>query len=151
MKKKVRLLRILVYIGAACIWLPLITPLIFSIIHLFMTGSLMIDYLMPAELLPMVLVGGVLFTYIAFRIRSHRLIISLSAAGTVLLFLAISVAASLTGLASGANEPEGWRLFLVMSLLAGYIIDVIVLGLGGISLIKHMCSWEAQDHSEAVG
>lgn len=140
MDKKARFLRILAYVGVACIWLPLITPLLFSVIHLFMTGRMMIDYLMPAELLPMVIVGGVLITYIAFRIRSHRLIISLSTAGTVLLFLAISAAAALTGLASGTNEPEGWRLFLVMSLLGGYIIDIIVLGIGAVLLVRSLRS-----------
>lgn len=44
--------------GTVLVFLPLLAPLFFGIIRLVQAGIFQVDYLMPAELLPLVLIGG---------------------------------------------------------------------------------------------
>jgi hypothetical protein len=53
----------------------------------------------------------------------------------------VSLAASLglaqvTGLASGEAEPGGWRMVLVVGLLAGYTLALVGVGVAGALLVR---------------
>jgi hypothetical protein len=39
-------------------------------------------------------------------------------------------------MASGEIEPSQWLIALVMGLLAGYIVAVVIMGIGGVLLIQ---------------
>jgi hypothetical protein len=97
---------------------------------------LLFDYLMPAELFPVALLGGGILLWAAIRARSHRGLIAWSLAAAVGLLVGSMVLATATGLASGAAEPTGWRLALVAGSTAGYALALVVLGVGGVSLVR---------------
>lgn len=130
--------RLLVILGTVLVWLPVLAPLAFGAVRLVQGRRLLIDYFMPAELLPVVVVGGLLLFWAAFRMRSRRWLIGGSlAAGLVLLFGGQGVAVA-TGLASGEAEPAGWPWLLTMGMILLYDLLVIVVGVGGVLLLMEL-------------
>ncbi len=122
--------------GTILVFLPLLAPLFFGIMRFAQAGIFQVDYLMPAELFPLVLIGGGLLIWAAVRahLRLKWLIWSLAAA--VGLLVLSQVAAVLTGLASGRVEAVGLPWILVVGLLVGYVVAVGFLCAGG-SLLLH--------------
>lgn len=139
------LTRVLAVAGDLLVWVPLLAPLAFGLVRLAQSRRLLVDYLMPAELFPAVLLGAVLLMVAAFRAQSHRRIIGWSSAAAFGALAAGLLAASLTGLASRAYDPVGWRLTVVAGLLGGYVAAALVLALGGGSLVVRVLSKSPRD------
>jgi len=138
MEKKDNLTKGLAMTGTILTWLPILAPIVLSGMFFLVERVFRFDYLMPAELAFLVLLGGGLLLWAAFRARSHRGLI-----GWSLVIAAAALAGSqglavLTGLASGEHEAVGWRFAVVVSLLAVYILAVIVVAVGGILLCRDL-------------
>lgn len=124
--------------GTVLVWLPVLAPFVFSLPRFLRAGFFNFDYLMPAELFLVFLAGGGLLLWAALRARSHRAVIG-GGLGAAVIFLAASmVLASATGLASGAVEPDGWQMMLVIGLIAAYSLAVVVTGVGGVLLVRDL-------------
>ena len=136
--KKNFLTRLLTASGAVLVWLPILAPLIFSIIRLVSTGQFGIDYLMPAELGLSVLAGAGLLLWAAIRSRLFVKWIAISIGVALALLFGSQGVALLTGLASGVADPSGWRLAITMAMLIGYDLAVILLGIGGFLLMREL-------------
>jgi hypothetical protein len=102
---------------------------------LIRAGIFRLDYLMPAELFPLALLGGGLLLWAALRARARRWLIGGSLAGAVVLLFGSQALAVATGLAAGRIEPAGWPWALVLAALALYVVALIVLGVGGVLLL----------------
>ena len=138
MGKRNMLTKILAITGTALVWLPVIAPVVFSLLRIMRGAPFMIDYLMPTEGFPLVLAGSGLLIWAAVRARSHvRWISWLLGIGVALLVIGQAIAV-VTGLASGAIEPAGWQWALVIAMIAGYTLAVISIGIGGIRLIRDL-------------
>jgi len=136
MQKKDVLTKVLAIAGTILVWFPILAPVFFSIEHYLRSRRFMIDYLMPAELFPAVLLGGILLLWGAFRAkRQRKLTASSFGAAIVLPFIGVGLAA-LTGLASGETAEGGWQSALVFAFIALYIVAVILLGVAGILLTR---------------
>lgn len=136
MKKDQVLIRSLAITGTVLVGLPLVAPIVFGVIFLIMNGRFLLDYLMPAELFLMVMAGGLLLFWAAWRFRSKVKQIGwglAAAAGSLALTQGF---AEITGLAHGDNPAEGWRLALVMSFLVLYILMVVWIFVSGIYLLS---------------
>jgi hypothetical protein len=133
-----RLTRALSIVGTILVWLPLVAPVALGLARFVQAGRLQIDYLMPAELFIVGLVGSVLLLWAALRARSYRGLVAGSLAAAVVMLVAGLSVASLTGLASGAVEASGWRIVVVIGLLAGYVMALCVLGVGGVLLTRRL-------------
>jgi hypothetical protein len=46
--------------------------------------------------------------------------------------------AVVTGLANGDTAPGGWAWALVLTMLAGYMLAVIMIGIGGVLLWRNL-------------
>jgi hypothetical protein len=138
MKNRNILNKILAIAGTVLVWLPVLAPVFFSAAVFIRSGTFHFDYLMPAELFLLVLVGGGLLLWAALRAHLRRKWIAWSLGSAVLLPVLGSLVAKVTGLADGRIEPTGWQWALVLAFLAGYILAVIVLGVGGILLIRDL-------------
>jgi hypothetical protein len=136
MKKKGRLTKMLAVAGTVLVWVPILAPILFSAFRLLRTGPFMFDYLMPAELFPLALVGGGLLAWGAQQAGSRRKIIDWGLVGAIGLLVGGQALAMVTGLASGETEPEGWIWALVAVSLAMYTLAVIVMGVGGVLLLR---------------
>jgi hypothetical protein len=138
MRKKGVLTKILAILGTILVWFPILVPVILSIDHFLRAHRFMIDFLMPAELFPAVLLGGLLLLWAAFRAREQRRFIGWSLTATVILPLIGGGVGAITGLASGRTAEGGWESALVFAIIALYILAVIILGVGGILLIRNL-------------
>ena len=132
------LTKILALVGTVLVWFPLLAPVLFSMASFIGDRRIRFDYLMPAELFPLVLVGGGLLIWAALRARARRGIIGWGlgiAAGMLVGGQALAV---VTGLASGETEPVGWRWALVLGSLVVYSLAVLLIGVGGLLLIRDL-------------
>jgi ABC-type spermidine/putrescine transport system permease subunit II len=138
LKEKNVLNKILVIVGTVLVWLPIAAPLLLGLLHSLRSGRLLIDFLMPAELLPVVLLGSGLLLWAAFRVRAYHKLVGW-ALGIGLAALVISQAiAVVTGLASGEIEQTGWQFVLVLSIFSLYDLCVVIIGVGGILLWRRL-------------
>jgi hypothetical protein len=138
MEKKNTFTKVLAIAGTSLVWLPILAPMLFSVAAFINMRIFRFDYLMPAELLPVVLVGGGLLIWAALRARSRGKLIGWSLGSAVGLLVLGQVLAVVTGLASGKAEPSGLRWALVISFLAAYVLAVIVSGVGGVLLLRDL-------------
>lgn len=130
--------KILAITGTVLVWLPIAAPVFFSAAVLIRSGMFRMDYLMPAELFLLVLVGGGLLLWAALRMRRLRGLIGWGLGGAFVLLFGSQLLAVATGLADGRTKPTGWQWALVLGGLAAYILAVIVIGVGGILLLRHL-------------
>ena len=128
--------KILAIVGTVLVGLPILAPILFSVVRLLQSGRFMLDYLMPAELFPLVLVGGGLLLWAALRRRRFRGLIGWGLGGAVILLVGSQALAEVTGLASGETEPTGWPFALVLGGLIAFILAVILTGVGGALLTR---------------
>jgi len=135
MDKRGTLTKILAVAGTVLVWIPVLAPVFFSIIALTSGRGFRFDYLMPAELFPLAFVGSLLLVWASLRARSRRKLILWSLAAGLASLVLGQVIASVTGLASGAIEPNGWQWALVLSMLAAYCLALVSVGVGGILLL----------------
>ena len=126
----------LAIVGTVLIWIPILAPILFTILYLATHGLFRFDYLMPAELAILVAIGGALLFWASQRAGAQRWLIGgglgVAAAGLVL----SQVLAIVSGLASGEREATGFWFALVIGLLALYLLAVIATGSGGLLLVR---------------
>jgi hypothetical protein len=134
------LTKILAMTGTVLVWLPILFTVLTGIIGTIASRVLRFDYLMPAELFPLVLVGGLLLLWAAYRARLQMKHIGWSLGAAVLFLFGGQAIAVVTGLASGAREATGWPFVLVLSLIVLYTLEVIKTGIAGVSLVRKLYS-----------
>ena len=138
MEKKDTLTKTLAVIGTVLVWLPLLAPFVFAVLLFFQRGFFGFDYLMPAELFLVVLLGSAALLWAALRARAHvRLVAGGFILAVVVLFAGQWIAV-VTGLASGETQPTGWRWGLVIGSLAIYWLGLIIVGTGGALLVRDL-------------
>jgi hypothetical protein len=136
MEKKGLSTKILAIVGTALVWFPVLAPIIMSAVEFTRMGMFRnFDYLMPAELFPVALLGGLMLLWAAIRARSRRGLIGWGLVAAIVLPVIGQVIASVTGLASGAREPVGWQWALVLASLVAYSLALVIIGVGGVMLL----------------
>ena len=138
MDKKTVLTKILAVAGTALVWLPMLTPLAFGLASLIVDGRFRFDYLMPAELFPAVLLGGLMLVWAAWRAKMEKRLIGWGSLSVLLMLVVSQLVAVLTGLASGETEPGGWQMTLVLVFLGLFWLGLIAVGVGGIRLLRRL-------------
>ncbi len=78
MKKSNNFTKVLTIVGVILVWFPILAPVLLSLIALGAMRVFRLDYLMPAELFPFALVGGLLLVWAALRAHSRLGIIAWS-------------------------------------------------------------------------
>jgi hypothetical protein len=136
MEKKRLFTKVLAITGTVLVWFPVLAPILLSAVEFARMGMFRnFDYLMPAELFPVALLGGLMLLWAAIRARSRRGLIGWSLGTAVVLPVIGQVVASVTGLASGAREPVGWQWALVLASLVAYCLALVMTGVGGVMLL----------------
>jgi hypothetical protein len=142
MNKKGVLTKILAIAGTVLVWLPIAAPLILAVASLILDQRFRLDYLMPAELFPMIIVGAALLLWAAIRAHAYIKGLVWSFVSSAALILICQGTAEITGLASGRTDANGWQYMLVVGLLIGFILAVIVLGVVGSLLVRFLYTQE---------
>jgi len=118
--------------GTVCIWSPIVIPFLLTVIAFFRRFELVFDFLMPAELFPVAIIGAALLLWASFRARSKRRWISFGIAASALALASAQLLAEVSGMASGAAEASGTWYILAVSLIVVYTVTLAVVGVGGI-------------------
>jgi len=138
---RVAVAKTLAVAGSVLVWFPIAVSILTGLTRSAEVGALRIDYLLPAELFPAVLIGGVMLVAASFLARSRRELVCWSfgvlAAALVLLFAETAV----TGLASGEGEADGLALVAAVGLLGVYSVMVVVLGVVSVLLLRDLFDW----------
>ncbi len=124
--------------GTALAWLPIVAPVVLTIILLISEGIFRFDFLMPAELFPLVLLGGGLLIVAALRAHSQRCWIVGGFGAAAALLVISQWLAAVTGLANGDMQLAGFWFVLVVVLIAAYTLAVIAIAVGGSLLIRNL-------------
>lgn len=137
MERKDTLTKILAILGTVLVWLPVLAPVLFWLIFVVQRGRFdftHFDYLMPAELFPVALVGAGLLLWAALRAcrRVKWIVISLGVA--IVALFGMQWLAVITGLANGETQPGGWQWALVLGALGIFTLALVSVGVGGILL-----------------
>lgn len=138
MEKRDGFTKFLAIAGTVLTVFPVLAPVLFGVMALIGRGRFLFDYLMPAELFFLVLIGGGLLLWAALRARAQRKIVLWSLGGAVALLVVSQLVAVVSGLASGKIDPEGFWFVLVIAMLILYIAAVIALAVGGILLVRDL-------------
>lgn len=138
MENKGTLTKILASAGTVLVWLPILTPIVFSLIRFTQRQIFRFDYLMPAELGLFAFGGGILLLVAAIRAHSHMKLIGWGIGVAVVMVVGGQALAVVTGLASGEIEPIGWPWILVLSSIIFYVLAIIGVGVGGIWLLHDL-------------
>lgn len=130
------LVKVAAVVGTVLAGIPILAPAFFSIVSAFRGGGLRFDYLMPAELLPVALLGGVILLWAAWRARL-RLKLVAWALGVGVLALSIGLGlAQVTGVANSLEEPPAALMALVIAPIIVYDLAVLVMFVAGILLTR---------------
>jgi hypothetical protein len=138
MLKKNVLTRILAIAGTILVWLPVIALVVISGSVLIRRGEFHVDYLIPAELFPVFLGGGLLLLWASIRARCYRLWIGVGLGAVGVLIVSGQAIAMLTGLATGVTERGGWQWAIVLGAIILYDLAVVAVGVGGILLTLYL-------------
>jgi len=130
------LTRLLAIVGTVLVWIPILFTVLTSIVGTISRRMFRFDYLMPAELFPIALVGALLLLWAARRARSYQKPIGWGFGGAVAFLGGGQLYAVASGLASGATEPTGWPWALVIASIALYSLALIEMGIAGILLVR---------------
>jgi hypothetical protein len=138
MENKGTLTKTLAVAGTIFVWLPILAPILFSGALFIRAHMLRVDYLMPAELGLFAFGGGILLLVAALRARSHVKLIAWGLGMALVMMAGIMVIPVLTGLADGSTPMGGWEWMLMLGILAVYTLAVVVIGVGGILLLRDL-------------
>lgn len=130
--------RSLAVVGTVFAWLPIVVTVALSLAGSIDTGTVQIDWLMPAAMFVFYGVGAAMLVLVAIGThRRRRLVVGSVTAAVVTLFAAQGLAL-ISGMASGQTEPTGWTWTLTLMLLAVHTVAVITTGVGGVRLSRDL-------------
>lgn len=138
LKKTNWLTRFQVITGLVLVAIPILSPIILSIIRLISIGRFQFDYLMPAELGLPVLIGAGMLLWAAIREQAYIKWIAWCLGIAVLLVFGGQGLALFTGLASGKIGTTGWQYGVVFASFIGYDIAVLCLVICGVVLCRRL-------------
>jgi uncharacterized membrane protein len=132
------LTKVLAVVGTVLVWIPILFTIVTSVIGTISTHMLRFDYLMPAELFPVALVGAVLLLWAAQRARSQQKLIGWGMVATVVFLIGGMAIATISGLSSGAVGPTGRAWALVVASITLYSLALIEICIAGLLLVRKL-------------
>ena len=138
MEQKDVFTKVLAVAGTVLVWIPILFTIITAVIGTIRDRVLRFDFLMPAELFPVALVGALLLLWAAQRARSQRKLIRWGLVAMVVFLFGGQAIAIVSGLASGAVEPTGWPWALAIASIALYTLALIEVCIAGVLLVREL-------------
>ena len=137
-RQKSALTKIFAIAGAVLLWAPILFMLVTGIIVSIATKTLLMDYLLLAEVFPLVALGLVLLVLATLLSRTYRKRIGWISAAALLALVATNIVAAATGLASGEIAPEGPPLIATTICIAIFNLLILAVAILAILLIKRI-------------
>ena len=138
MGKRDALTKGLAIAGTVLVWLPVLLPVVLSLALLIRARMFRFDYFAPAEVFPVAFVGMCLLLWSASRARSRQKLVGWGLGIALAALIGSQALAVVTGLASGEAEPAGIWWALVLGSYALYPAALILIGIGGVLLLRDL-------------
>ena len=140
MNKKQRsvLTKIFTISGTLMLWAPILFMFVTAIIGSIMRKALLFDYLMLAEMFPIVALGLVLLVLASLLSGTFRKWFGWGSVAALVTLSCGQIFASVSGLASGALAENGAAFAVVIASIVIYNIIVVALAILGILLIRRL-------------
>lgn len=138
MARSAALDRTLAIVGAVLAALPLVAMVGLSFAFLVSERVLLVDWFLPAELLPVHLAGVAGLAFVAFRTRRRRAPLVAGALTQLGALVLTQVVATATGLASGERVAEGWPFALVVGIFVVFFVAHAATAVVGILLARDL-------------
>lgn len=156
MFKRRSLVLTLAVIGTVLLWTPIVAPILFSLAAGLTRRGWHLDTLMPAELFPIVLVGGGALIAAALWARALRMPITGAVIGSLVLLASTQAFAEVTGLANRKEGHAAWVLPTAQVGLAGYVVLVVASAILGGKLVRRLVREDDDEgrlpsHPQAIG
>jgi hypothetical protein len=126
-------IKILAIVGTVLVWITLLAPVLLSLVVLLTRNMVLFDYLMPAELFPLALIGGGFLYLVAYRIHYFKRMISWSLSIAIVSLVSGQIFAVISGVASGSIDT--WQLFVIRGTNLLYCAFLFLTGINGIRLL----------------
>jgi hypothetical protein len=130
--------KVLALAGTVLAWFPILMTVATSVVGTIGSRVFRLDWLMPAELFPVALVGGGLLMWAALRAHSRRGLIGWGLGIAAGLLVGGQVLAVVTGLASGETEPTGFLWALLVTSIIAYSLALVEIGVAGVLLLRDL-------------
>ena len=151
MRFKDTLAKVLAILGTVLVWVPVLSPLVFTNWGAIGTERFNFDWLIPAELAPAMLVGAILLLASALMMRTRRALVAWGLGVAIGSILLGAVLATVMGLASGETDPSGLLWVALIGPIVVLVGATIELGVAGILLTKDLFSpHDASEHPVAT-
>ena len=151
MNKKQRsvLTKIFTISGTLMLWAPILFMFVTAIVGSIMRKALLFDYLMLAEMFPIVALGLVLLVLASLLSGTFRKWFGWGSVAALVTLSCGQIFASVSGLASGALAENGAAFAVVIASIVIYNIIVVALEILGILLIRRLFRKEPDVASSA--
>ncbi len=143
-KQKTVLTKIFTISGTLLLWAPILFMLVTAVIGSIAGKALLFDYLMLAELFPIVALGLVLLVLASLLSRTFRKWFGWGSVAALVALTSGQIFASVSGLASGALAENGAVFAVVIASIVVYNIVVVALAILGILLIRRLFRKETE-------
>ena len=137
-KQRSVLTKIFAISGTLLLWAPILFMFGTGIIGSIMNKALLFDYLMLAELFPIVALGLVLLVLASLLSGTFRKWFGWGSVAALVTLTCGQIFASVSGLASGALAENGGALAVVIASIVVYNLIVVALAILGILLIRRL-------------
>lgn len=144
-KQKSALKKIFSLAGTVLLLAPIGFMLITAIVGSIMSKQLLFDYLMLAELFPLVALGLVLLILASLLSHTFAKWFGWGAAAALAALAGGQIFATASGLASGALTQNSLAFVVVIASIVVYNLIVVVLAVLGIVLVKRLFQKKAEE------
>lgn len=136
MPKRDWLARILAVAGTALVWLPLLFTLVISVTTWIQRRMFRFDYLLPAEVFPITVLGAGLLYLASRRARLSFRPVGWWLLAAVALWLGGQLWAVVTGLASGRTELTGGYVVGAGLWIGAFVLATVAMAIGALGLLR---------------
>lgn len=137
-KQKNALTKIFAVSGAVILWAPILLMFVAAIIGSIAGKALLFDYLMLAELFPIVALGLILLVFASMLSRLYRKWFGWGSVAALLALSAAQILATASGLSSGALAESGGVFAIVIAAIVVYNVIIGALAVLAIFLLRRL-------------
>lgn len=137
-KQKSVLTKIFAISGTLLLWAPILFMFVTAFVGSIAGKALLFDYLMLAELFPIVALGLVLLVLASLLCKTFRKWFGWGSVAALVALTSAQIFASVSGLASGALAENGAVYAVVIAAIVVYNLIVVALAILGILLIRRL-------------
>lgn len=137
-RQKSVLTKIFTISGTLLLWAPIVFMFVTAIIGSIMGKALLFDYLMLAELFPIIALGLILLVLASLICKTYRKWFGWGSVAALAALTSGQIFASVSGLASGALAENGAAFAVVIASIVVYNLVVVALAILGILLIRRL-------------